>query len=153
MSSTAAATEELDSSPAPDLLPLYPPYLAAFNAHSWPDILKYLSPTCHATFRGKLMNTSAEGMRPSYEKDFVRCDKHEVAIKEVKQIQRVADVSSEGEEEDWKKGIRWGLRLVLYDPTMGSTLTVNYWYRQEDGMWMQRWHEILDSVADEAVST
>lgn len=149
MTSTAFAAESQDSSPASDLLPLYPPYLAAFNAHSWPDILKYLSPNCHATVRGKLVNTSAEEMRPNYEKDFVRCDRHEIAIKEMTPIERVADAGPEGEEE-WKKGIRWGLRLVLYDPTMGRTLTVNYWYRVEDGKWMQCWHEILDSVADEA---
>lgn len=149
MTATAATTESLNSSPAPDLLPLYPPYLAAFNAHSWPDILKFLSPTCHATVRGKLTNTSAEGMRPSYEKDFARCDRHEIAIREMNQIDRVADGGPEGEEE-WKKGIRWGLRLVLHDPMMGKALTVNYWYRVEDGKWMQCWHEILDVVADEA---
>jgi hypothetical protein len=142
--------EEYGSSPAPDLLPLYPPYLAAFNEHSWPDILKYVSATCHATVRGKLSNTSAEGMRPNYEKDFARCDKHEVSIREIKQIERVADISF-GEDEEWKRGIRWGLRLVLYDPTVRRTITVNYWYRVEDGKWMQCWHEILDSVTDEVV--
>jgi hypothetical protein len=149
MTSTAATTEPLDTSPTPDLLPLYPPYLAAFNAHSWPDILKYLSPTSHATIRGKIMNTSAEEMRPNYEKDFARCDKHEIVAKDMTPIERGADVGPEGAEK-WKKEIRWGLRLVLYDPVMGRTLTVNYWYRVEDGKWMQCWHEILDSVADEA---
>jgi hypothetical protein len=146
MTSNECINHEIDSTHAPDLLAHYPPYLAAFNEHSWPKILEYVSPTCHATFRGKLAGTSAEDMRPNYEKDFDRCEKHEVAIKEMKPIERSVDESVD--EEEWKKGIRWGLKLVLYDPTMGRTITVNYWYRRENGKWMQCWHEILDSIAD-----
>ena len=137
----------MTSSSAPDLAPFYPPYLAAFNAHSWSDIATYLSPTCHGTYRGKLLKTSAEEMRPEYEKDFARCDRHEIAVKEMSQIRRE---ETKGEEE-WKKGIEHGLRLVLYDPTLKRTVIVHYWYRFENGKWLQCWHEILDQMTDEAV--
>lgn len=83
-------------------------------------------------------------MKPDYEKDFERCERHDVVVKEMEQIERVF---KEGEEE-WKGGIRWGLRVVLYDNVMRRTLWVNYWYREEAGKWMQAWHEILESVAD-----
>ena len=84
-------------------------------------------------------------MRPEYEKDFIRCERHEVEIKEMSQIRREG---AEGEEE-WKEGIEHGLRLVLHDPTMKRGLTVNYWYKCEDGKWLQCWHEILEIVIDE----
>jgi hypothetical protein len=73
MPSTNATSEKFDSTSVPDLFPLYALYLAAFN-NRWPEILKYHSPTCHSTIRGKLMDTSAEEMRPNYEKDFDRCE-------------------------------------------------------------------------------
>lgn len=147
MASSGITSTESAGPPAPDLLQFYPLYLAAFNEHSWPDILKHVSPTCHTTVRGRLSNTSAEGMRPNYEIDFARCDKHEVAIREMKPVERLVDDSGAGEQ--WKKSMRWGLRLMLYDLTMKRTITVNYWYRVENGKWMQGWHEILGSVADE----
>ncbi len=167
------STTTTSSSEIPDLAPLYPPYLSAFNAHSWPLVSTYLSPTCHGSFRGKLIKTSAEEMRPEYEKDFARCDRHEVVIRKIEQIRwpergtgdAVKEKSDKGgkvegeeeekeresEEEEWKKGIEWGLRLVLYDPTMKRVSVVHYWYREEGGKWLQCWHEILDSFADEGI--
>src|SRR5205814_5341793 len=99
----------MTTSPPPDLKPLYPPYLSAFNAHSWPLVSKYLSPSCHVTSKGALCATSAADMRPAYELDFARCEKHDVQIKEMEQIRRVK--AEAGVDEEWKNGVEHGLKL------------------------------------------
>ena len=79
-------------------------------------------------------------MRPEYEKDFARCERHEIEIKEMSQIRR----EETADEEHWKKDIEHGLRIRLYDPHMKKGVIVNYWYKLEDGRWLHAWHEILD---------